>query len=1180
MWTTLRGTSSSEGQDGQQDNKQQQQQQQPLTPAATQQEEEAETSSSSSTPMNVDHADAGASETTPTAMETTPSTTSPSQPLTPTPTPTPATTPTPTPTLVASLSADELRRRRLERFNSPPLTAATPNSKSSSSPSPTQPLPTPTPTTPTTTAKSPFPATAAATAPHTTAMDIDKKRRATAPTQPVSVPIATHTRSTPPRESVLATSPTNLSMSPTNLLATHEGWENAVVSRIFQVTLVPNKQGSKSSDHFYLSTLSQELEADETGKLQEHAVPLLSAGLLERILFERLSATTVANKDHVGYLVSCYTRQQIENNNGANKKSPMRMSALKFCQELILNYTVLVLLYPEDWPQNVRVGVYEEMGRQVLACLEADTAASASAMTPDFLENLLKLMNEEQVQQAFTPVLDELSYKMKSMNLLGLFVPAYRALAALTRHKPIANMLASLPTWIPPNATGREIESNSFLGPFFRLSCLPTDPSVGAHYFASPGVMSTNNINTALGSVRTALTTSQRLCYDILKAMLTAGGKAKDAVLDWIGAVLQQNISRTRMHGDRRKASSDAFCLNLAVVLLELCGPFLDPAANKMHLIEPSYFISTKRLGDKISTETRLAATSEDVKSHMDTHEDSKQHNFVTECFFLTLQCLHVTLPNIYELYHGINKAVAEKLRARDALRSTRDRWTDDAPANEALLQQVEAQLEEYTRDKLCYEAQVTEPSFILKSHRYYLLLAAWLSKIVDPESKGLPLAPATFEYASLPEYVVEDLADYHIRRPHKIEMAAGLEHLMTFLVLFLGSPTHVKNPYLRAKLVEVLYAFTPKELGTNLGAFEGNPIVTRFLSPVLMTFYVDIEFAERAHNFYEKFNTRYYVAAVMRHIWQIPDHKKTIEATVASDEVMFLKFVNMLLNDSTYLLDESLNKLMELHNIEVAMAAPTWRTTDAATREEAQSNHQRIERQVGTYMLLGNETMDMIHYLTKDLPHAFLRPELMDRLAAMLGDLLAQLAGPKCANLRVSNPEKYHFKPRELLTKLVDIYTHLSYSSHTQQQSDVFAAAIARDGRSYSDDLFQRVVQLLRREGLRPEEVIQRFELVATKARESGAKDKDIESMIGDIPDEFTDPIMGTLMQDPVILPSGTTVDRAVICRHLLSDNKDPFNRRPLDVSMLKPDDALRAKIVAWLAAKGITLASISRTT
>ena len=67
-------------------------------------------------------------------------------------------------------------------------------------------------------------------------------------------------------------------------------------------------------------------------------------------------------------------------------------------------------------------------------------------------------------------------------------------------------------------------------------------------------------------------------------------------------------------------------------------------------------------------------------------------------------------------------------------------------------------------------------------------------------------------------------------------------------------------------------------------------------------------------------------------------------------------------------------------------------------------------------------------------------------------------------------------------------------------------------------------------------------------------------------IPDAFVDPIMQTVMADPVTLPgSGQVVDRATIRRHLLGDRTDPFSRSPLDESMLVPADELRRRIEKW---------------
>lgn len=95
----------------------------------------------------------------------------------------------------------------------------------------------------------------------------------------------------------------------------------------------------------------------------------------------------------------------------------------------------------------------------------------------------------------------------------------------------------------------------------------------------------------------------------------------------------------------------------------------------------------------------------------------------------------------------------------------------------------------------------------------------------------------------------------------------------------------------------------------------------------------------------------------------------------------------------------------------------------------------------------------------------------------------------------------------------------------------------------------------------------IQLLESLAGHVAQAAAEGQAEEEVLGEIPDEFQDPIQYTLMRDPVIMPtSGTIVDRATILRHLLTDPIDPFNRKPLTPDMLEPAVELKAKIDAWL--------------
>ena len=51
-----------------------------------------------------------------------------------------------------------------------------------------------------------------------------------------------------------------------------------------------------------------------------------------------------------------------------------------------------------------------------------------------------------------------------------------------------------------------------------------------------------------------------------------------------------------------------------------------------------------------------------------------------------------------------------------------------------------------------------------------------------------------------------------------------------------------------------------------------------------------------------------------------------------------------------------------------------------------------------------------------------------------------------------------------------------------------------------------------------------------------AAAAAKEEEDIVADAPDHFLDPIMGTLMRDPVLLPtSGNIMDRQTIARHIL---------------------------------------------
>lgn len=88
-----------------------------------------------------------------------------------------------------------------------------------------------------------------------------------------------------------------------------------------------------------------------------------------------------------------------------------------------------------------------------------------------------------------------------------------------------------------------------------------------------------------------------------------------------------------------------------------------------------------------------------------------------------------------------------------------------------------------------------------------------------------------------------------------------------------------------------------------------------------------------------------------------------------------------------------------------------------------------------------------------------------------------------------------------------------------------------------------------------------------AIKVSQLEKQEMENQKALEDAPEEFLDPIMSTLMIDPVVLPSShVIVDRTTIARHLLSDQTDPFNREPLTMDQVKSDADLKEKIESWI--------------
>lgn len=196
--------------------------------------------------------------------------------------------------------------------------------------------------------------------------------------------------------------------------------------------------------------------------------------------------------------------------------------------------------------------------------------------------------------------------------------------------------------------------------------------------------------------------------------------------------------------------------------------------------------------------------------------------------------------------------------------------------------------------------------------------------------------------------------------------------------------------------------------LNSSLRQVMNHELTQTALIPALMKFYVEIETTGQSTEFYDKFTIRYHISHIFKSMWNSLVHRQLI-ISESKNGFQFVKFINMLINDTTFLLDECLENLKKIHDVQsLMMATAEWDKLDPEDQQSRQRQLAQDERQCRSYLTLAKETVDMFQYLTADIKEPFLRHEIVDRLSSMLNYNLQQLCGPKCSNLKVRDPKRY----------------------------------------------------------------------------------------------------------------------------------------------------------------------------
>ena len=210
------------------------------------------------------------------------------------------------------------------------------------------------------------------------------------------------------------------------------------------------------------------------------------------------------------------------------------------------------------------------------------------------------------------------------------------------------------------------------------------------------------------------------------------------------------------------------------------------------------------------------------------------------------------------------------------------------------------------------------------------------------------------------------------------------------FIITIISSPQLINNPYLTAKFIEVVFLSSPI-VNNHLSSFHvkiiSHDLAQKHLVQALMKFYTDVETTGASSEFYDKFTIRYHISIIFKSfLTNTIQHLAIINESENGNN--FVKFINMLMNDTTFLLDESLVFLKRIHEVKEDMKdVEKWNKQPKEQRETRERQLSHDERQCRSYLTLAVETVDMLHYLTKTVQKPFLRSVcIVNLLICILG--------------------------------------------------------------------------------------------------------------------------------------------------------------------------------------------------
>lgn len=749
--------------------------------------------------------------------------------------------------------------------------------------------------------------------------------------------------------------------------------------------------------------------------------------------------------------------------------------------------------------------------------------------------------------------------------------------------------------------TGMQLERTTLLGVLFGLGPKPqSEPTMPGQDWQGtlaqfPPQQKDQHQQTVY-SIQQRVETLAKLNVRLVQALLRSK-TMRDATLRYLGKALQLNEDYLKTMHYNSLICSRYFMIQLQSVLIELALPIFQARGNKEggcydYRQIPACYLLDRLYGPRGA----VVAFGRDVErvTHFDAANPlpsapahTTPYKPATHLFFLAARALTLCA------------AVFIDEHDRDERQATHP-------------QAAQQERDFYTAEKLLLEGLMGSNKLGLSRLEFVDHLAHWLLQVMQADSNGALPANPPAEWCYLPQCLVDCVI-----RTTKMAPVDGLfsDGMISLMLVLMGNTKYFPKPHTHALFPA--YLLRLQEDYTTRKVLEQHPWFSTHIVRACMECYITVE-----KSTYERVEVRYELSYAIKNFLKSDMLCEPVREEMESqaNNTMLERFSHMAVAEVNEAVDQVIDTLTKMNEMvkagadlsenAVATSAHTPNTAgisgsggpqqqqrrrrnnnqeadgasgteegddEEAEEENADGSQTYHQRGMGlrSHLMLFTASMDMFIELALQFPKGVSQNMVAGQISEMLARSLMAFAGPNSKNLKIQNADRYNFRPREVLMRLVDCFTHFRRSKNflrclchcsipLSEIRGVMSTIV--DRQLVSEDLLWKVSEM-------------------SSALASVSKDVDNEEAIwDDAPDFAVDALLSTPLLQPVALPADVKdladlvyVNRETLHHLLLSESKHPFTNEPLTETMVeefnkRPDvvaavEERKAAIQKWLA-------------